>query len=291
MEKLFAGLVISSILLLICIGMLSFAWADEYRTLGIKHDTNPQVCIFEPDVLYTNDVDGVVQAVHNAVNLWEDGLNTLNNEYYSHIPRNHDVTPVPKSNWYMPVVVIPLEYHKYKNASEFTICNILISFEYVNEESRSLGFTYIDFSKSKHKYVHIVVFLKDIEIIKVFDWDLGSLEQKHVRTEINIVPFSLISIQNTITHELGHSLGLGHYLITDAPVSDNPWVTRSVMYYAMDPHSKDIMIPTYVDIKMVELLYKEDGFGGNTSHSIKAGYYTTGDDEICTFKCSFSRVR
>ena len=84
---------------------------------------------------------------------------------------------------------------------------------------------------------------------------------------------------------------IGHYLITDAPVSDNPWVTRSVMYYDMDPHSKDIMIPTYVDIKMVELLYKEDGFGGNTSHSIKAGYYTTGDDEICTFKCSFSRVR
>jgi len=279
---------IVSIVLIVSIVCLSYtllAYADQYKTLGIKHSTNPQICIFEPDSLYTNDVDGVVQAAHNAINLWKDGLRTLNTEYYSHLHTSRDVTPVPKSNWYMPVVEIPLKYHKYKNASEFPICNILISFEYVNEESRSLGYTGMDFSNSKHKYAHIVVFLKDIEVIKVFDWDLGNLEQKLVRTEINIVPFSLTSIQNTVTHEFGHSLGLGHYLITDAPVSDNPWVTRSVMYYAMNPHSEEIMIPKYVDIKMLEVLYKEDGFGGNTTSGIKIGYYTTGDDEICTFKC------
>jgi len=277
------------IVCIVCVvlsGIILPVYGDQYRTLGIKHATNPQICIFEPDSLYTNDVDGVVQATQNAINLWKDGLRTLNNEYYSHIHTNRDVTPVPKSNWYMPVVVIPLEYHKYKNASEFTICNILISFEYVNEESRSLGFTYIDFSKSKHKYAHIVIFLRDIEVIRIFDWDYGSLEQKHIRTEINIVSFSLTSIQNTVTHELGHSLGLGHYLITDAPVSNNPWVTRSVMYYAMDPHSEDIMIPKYVDIKMLEVLYMEDGFGGKESHGIKVGYYTSGEDEICTFKCN-----
>jgi len=270
---------------IVCLSSLYTAYADQYRTLGITHSSNPQICIFEPDSLYTNDVDGVIQATHNAIDLWIDGLHTLNNEYYSHVRTNYDVTPVPKSNWYMPVVVIPLEYHKGQAAAQFIYCDILISFEYVNEESRSLGFTYIDFSKSKHKYAHIVVFLRDIEVIRIFDWDLGSLEQKHIRTEINIIPFSLTSIQNTVTHELGHSLGLGHYLITDAPVSDNPWVTRSVMYYAMNPHSEEIMIPRYVDLKMLEVLYKEDGFGGRESHSIKVGYYTSGDDEICTFKC------
>jgi len=274
MEKLFAGLIISSILLLTCIGMLSFAWADEYRTLGIKHATNPQVCIFEPDILYTDDVDGVVQASYNSINLWKDGL------------REHS----PKGNWDMSVVVIPSENHKYKNAREFPTCSILISFEYTNQESSSLGYTGIDFSSSKHKYAHIVVYLREVQVMQFYEWDMWELEQKMVKTEVNILPFSLISIQNTITHELGHSLGLGHYLITDAPVSDNPWVTRSVMYYAMNPHSGEIMIPTYVDIKMVELLYKEDGFGGSTSYGIKAGYYTTGDDEICTFKCSFSRA-
>jgi len=284
---LVAILCIVSIVGLSCI---LFANADQYRTLGIKHQTNPQICIFEPDSLYTNDVDGVVQATHNAINLWKDGLRTLNTEYYSHIHMSRDVTPVSKGNWYMPVVEIPLEYHNGKTATQFPTCNILISFEYVNEESRSLGYTGIDFSKSKHKYTHIVIFLREIEVIRIFDWDLGSqisktLEQKYIRTEINIIPYSLTSIQNTVTHELGHSLGLGHYSITDAPVSNNPWITRSVMYYAMDPHSEEIMIPKYVDIKMLEVLYKEDGFGGSISTGIDVGYYTVGDDEICTFKC------
>ena len=265
------------IVCIVCVvlsGIILPVYGDQYRTLGIKHATNPQICIFEPDILYTDDVDGVVQASYNSINLWKEGL------------REHS----PKGNWDMSVVVIPSENHKYKNAREFPACSILISFEYTNQESSSLGYTGIDFSKSKHKYAHIVVFLREVQIMQFFKWDMWELEQKLVRTEINIVPFSLISTQNTITHELGHSLGLGHYLITDAPVSDNPWVTRSVMYYAMNPHSEEIMIPTYVDIKMVEVLYKEDGFGGSTSYGIKAGYYTTGDDEICTFKCSFSRA-
>jgi len=273
-------------------GIILPVYGDQYKTLGIKHSTNPQICIFEPDSLYTNDVDGVIQATYNSINLWKDGLRTLNNEYYSQLHMSRDVTPVSKGNWYMPVVVIPLEYHNGKTATQFPTCNILISFEYVNEESRSLGYTGIDFSSSKHKYTHIVVFLREMEVIKVYDWDLDwdldieSLEQRHVRTEINIIPYSLTSIQNTITHEFGHSLGLGHYQITDAPVGDSPWVTRSVMYYAMNPHSEEIMIPKYVDIKMLEVLYKEDGFGGNTTSGIKTGYYTTGDDEICTFKCN-----
>jgi len=257
-------------------GIILPVYGDQYKTLGIKHSTNPQICIFEPDSLYTNDADGVVQASHNSINLWKEGL------------REHS----PKGNWDMPVTVVPSENHKYKNAREFPTCNILISFEYTNQESRSLGYTGIDFSSSKHKYTHIVVFLREMEVIKVYDWDLDwdldieSLEQRHIRTEINIIPYSLTSIQNTVTHEFGHSLGLGHYQITDAPVGDSPWVTRSVMYYAMNPHSEEIMIPKYVDIKMLEVLYKEDGFGGNTTSGIKTGYYTTGDDEICTFKCN-----
>ena len=61
------------------------------------------------------------------------------------------------------------------------------------------------------------------------------------------------------------------------------------MYYAINPAHDDIAIPKYVDIKMLEKIYTEDGFGGSVSPSIKMGYYTAGDAEICTFKCTISR--
>ena len=40
---------------------------------------------------------------------------------------------------------------------------------------------------------------------------------------------------------------------------------------------------------MVEKIYGEDGFGGLTTPPFKTAYYTAGDDEICTHKCTMNR--
>ena len=137
---------IVAVVLIVSIVWFSYlytAYADEYKTLGIRHADVPLVCIFEPDPLYTDDVDTVVQSAQNSVDLWQEKLYE-----YS-----------PNGNWKLPTAVIPIEDHKYMAASDFSICNILITYDFVNVDSRSLGFTYIDFSKSWHKYTHITIFL------------------------------------------------------------------------------------------------------------------------------------
>jgi len=269
---LVAILCIVSIVWLSCI---LFAYADQYRTLGIKHADVPLVCIFEPDSLYTDNIDGIIQAAQNSVDLWQEKLYEYSQD----------------GNWKLPIAVIPIEDHKYKVPRDFPICNILISFEYVNEESRSLGYTGIDFSKSNHKFTHIVIFTHDLQITHHFDLTSGS-EGKFVNTSIRIEKFSITAIQNITTHEMGHALGLGHYQITDYPVytDDKPWIEASIMYYLLNPQDDEIAEPKYVDVKMMEKIYTDDGFGGVPAIPIpKIGYYSAGDIEICTFKCNIFR--
>ena len=269
---------IVAVVLIVSIVWFSYlytAYADQYKTLGIRHADNPVVCIFEPDPLYTDKGEDIINAAYASVSLWQGGLFE-----YS-----------PDGNWRFLVVTIPLEDHQYKQASQFPACNILISFEYTNDQNLSLGYTYLDFSQSSHKYTHITIFTHDLKVTHHYDVSNGGGEQAYVKSTFEIKPFSVVALQNIITHEFGHALGLGHYQITDTPIYtvDRPWQDISIMYYSINPADNEVAEPKYVDIKMVEVIYKEDGFGGSVSPPLKVGYYTTGDREICTHKCNIFR--
>ena len=265
---------IVSIVIIVSIVWLSclyIAHADQYTTLGIKHQDTPLTCIFEPYPQITEKPDEVIQVAENAVQLWEDSL-------YEHSPTG---------NWVLDTVVIPAELHHLKDPYDFPSCNILISFEYANTES-SLGYTSIGFNKSWHKFTHAVVFLNAFEISPKVQITLGNGGVVDIKKKISLNELSMPVIQNIITHEFGHGLGLGHYKITDYPIytKDKPWIEASAMYFALNPYDDEIVIPKYVDVKMMEKIYYTDGFGGTPVTKIpKTGFYSPGDIDICTFKC------
>jgi len=255
---------------LVCLSWILIANADQYKTLGIKHQGIPLTCIFEPHPAITDYPEDVIQAAEAAVDGWESML------------RTHSSGGV----WSLYTKVVPIESHHLKSPYDFPQCDILISFEYTNVEY-SLGYTGIYFNKSTHKFTHAVIFLNSFELTPKIQIILGNGGgTTEMKEKIIINELSIPAIQNIITHEYGHALGLGHYNVTSHPVSDTPWLYRSVMYYAINPYNDEIMIPQYVDVKMLEEIYYTDGFGGTPITKVpRIGFYTPGDDDICTFRC------
>ena len=258
--------------LLVCVSGTLFAHADNYSTLGMSFDDTPIICICEPHPSYTDKSEEIVLAAKDSVQLWVNALNIHSQN----------------GNWDLETYVIPIDKHHTANAYDFPTCDILIAFEY-SSDNQSLGYTQMNFSKSWHKYSHATIFLNDFRAMQHYELNLDTGEQEHVNTTYKLTEFSVIAVQNIITHEFGHALGLGHYQITDYPIytDDYPWLEASIMYYALNPDVQELASPTYVDVKMLEEIYYTDGFGGNPIIKIpRIGYYTAGDIDICTFRCS-----
>ena len=83
---------IVSIVWLSCILL---AYADQYNTLGIKHQSLPLTCIFEPHPQITDKSDEIIMAAESAVDGWESAL------------RTHS----PNGVWSLYTKVMPVELH------------------------------------------------------------------------------------------------------------------------------------------------------------------------------------
>ena len=121
---------------------------DRYEYLGIRHDKNPHVCLFEPNPTHI-DWDywlEVEKVSHQAILDWQTEMTEF----------------LPEGDWSLYThSTVPYIEHWNKIPDDYRHCNIFLTFEAWNDdEDKALGYTGIDFSKSSHKFTFIVVFLQ-----------------------------------------------------------------------------------------------------------------------------------
>jgi len=221
--------------------------ADKYENLGIRHDSRPNVCLFEPNPTHVDwDYWKAVEIESwKAVLDWQVEMTEF----------------LPEGDWSMYIhSTVPYEEHWNKTPDDYRHCNIFLTYEAWSEgrEDMALGLTGIDFADSRHKFTYIVIFLHAEERNNIVI-DLGSMKENNegkYEFVFDKKQLPLNTIYNIVLHEVGHGLGLGHYWSTQ---EDD--YKRSALIPSLKPFDEDINFEiTIADKFQLGRLYGLDGF-------------------------------
>jgi hypothetical protein len=251
-------------------GLFGIAHADYIETMGggIYHKENPMTCIMEPEPelqerFYGSEEgiegvsDGILILTIDTIYEWSSSMR----DYTENAPHFKEV------GWYIPTKLVPYEEHHYLMVYDYPDCNIFIEYSKENtgqhiDNKSALGYTQIDFSKSKHQWVYVMIYLDSIDVDQKIHLCIGcdNKEQKlEIKVDVNSKPMPKESIHKILRHEFGHALGIGHY-IEDQADGNN---VDSIMYPNFNPF-KPIVYDTIpiADKEVLRQIYQNDGFGG-----------------------------
>lgn len=207
----------------------SYGYHVNYELFGRQFFDTPLVCTYKPDWGEgLNEYQkiariGITQSAGFAVQDWQSALQE--NE------KNES-----KDNWRIDYKILtPMD--RLNNLQKD--CNVIIEFKDKSEQGDNiLGITYVNYNNT------------GVSLIDIFYDNFG-----HVWTSEELRP--------TVTHELGHAIGLDHY-VADDPMINKEWEegTRepdSIMtIYSYD--NLGLMKIKPIDVEKVKSMYASNGF-------------------------------
>ncbi|MDE2591041.1 MAG: matrixin family metalloprotease [Patescibacteria group bacterium] len=226
------------------------SFADGFEQPLFKWAYQPSICVLEPS---DSNFPGLGQKMfiqtQNAVLDWQTKLNGGN---------------AKNGAWNFKLIDIPFSQTNSYNA---TNCDITVNFKpspnNPDEKFNEAGITvYKNFPK-----VYVTIYYLGVDMREQYEtfWQNGT----HYYTYQPIPYFTgyLASdpqLEMTIRHELGHSLGLGHYIVSDAALTkivEGDQDMPSIMVTTVFTYGVTHFDITPLDIKEVQSIYGTRGLG------------------------------
>ena len=240
--------VIFIIPILLFIPYSAFAQEDNYEIIGKTLTHDPTICALEPETDIPDAWKKLSKYTRGAIIDWENQLNQFT--------RSKDV-------WNLDLQLIPLE-----KQTEDIKCDITIQFlpkpQNKEDEFKMAGYTINNDSNDSD----VVIFFLNVEVKRV-DYTEPSDGHDFYYSVVEWIPSYADyltpeePLKMTIKHELGHALGLGHYISYDED--------RIQKWHDGVQRPPSIMIPqeptkvisadiTPLDIEKLIQIYGRDGF-------------------------------
>lgn len=247
-----------------CLGILWLSnsipksYADGYLDFPIRLTHSPTICALEPqhDPQYPNVGKQMLDETNYAILDWKAKLN-LGIEKHS--------------LWNFTLIEVPLGKQP---SFDYSNCDITINFfRTPSDPSLEYAITGMTIPNFEDGKARIEIYYLGVQVVsRMVEWQQG---QTTYYKYVNVPKYTGFianepQLAGTIRHELGHSFGLGHYIV-------RPDILQAIIVGIVDMPS--IMIDTVtvigvthyditpLDTAEIKSIYGPNGFNGNSAHN------------------------